>query len=673
MINNFEIKKDVSVINRNKRESERSLSFHIKELSKINKTNNIKGHSHFEFLFNNLLNSKRSQVTIFIILAIIIVVGVVLFFVLRGNLFQVSIPKELEPVYDYYLSCLQGETENAIAVLGTQGGYIETPEFSPGSEYMPFSSQLSFLGIGVPYWYYVSGNGIKNEQIPSKEKMQEQLNDYLKERLNECDFSQFEEQGLIIDFGEAEVSSVINDRSVSLDVTQDLSITNGEITWNKNSHSVSVNSNLGKFYDLATEVYSNNKEKMFLENYGVDILRLYAPVDGSEIGCSPKIWMVDNVREDLIVALENNIPAIKLKGDYYTNADKYFVQDIGEDVDVSVNFMYVRDWPMKMEVWPSEDNMLIAEPVGLQEGMGMLGFCYTPYHFVYDFAFPVMIQLYSGNEMFQFPVVVSIDKNNPREALDVEGLPDVVPELCEHKNTKITVYTYNTNLEPVPANISFKCFDTRCNIGETKSEGADAILSANFPQCANGFIIASAEGYKTKKYQMSTVQEGIADIILDKEYELELEIKKSGASLGSDYSVITFTKNNEIKTVSYPEQKTVKLTEGQYEIKVYVYTDSTINLQGSTTQKCVDVPKSGILGMFGSTEEKCFDLVIPDQVISFAVSGGGIQEYYITESELSENKKLIIDATSFGIPTKVEDVQNNYNSIELNGLNIWFE
>ena len=43
--------------------------------------------------------SKKGQVTIFIILAILIVVGVVIFFVAR-NSFSVSLPQEFEPVYD---------------------------------------------------------------------------------------------------------------------------------------------------------------------------------------------------------------------------------------------------------------------------------------------------------------------------------------------------------------------------------------------------------------------------------------------------------------------------------------------------------------------------------------------------------------------------------------------
>jgi len=620
------------------------------------------------------LKNRKGQLTVFIIIAIVIVAGITIYFLLRGNLFKASVPTELEPAYNYYLSCVQGEAENGISILGSQGGYITQPDFEPGSEYMPFSNQLGFLGRGVPYWYYISGNGVKKEQIPTKEKMQEQLNEYLDEKLSDCDFSQFEERGIIVNFSGAEVKSVIAENSVSLDVNQDLTITNGEVNWNGNSHSISVNSHLGKSYDLAKKIYTNNKDKMFLENYGVDILRLYAPVDGSEIGCAPKIWVVDNVRSDLITALENNIPAIKFKGDYYTKADKYFVQDIGENVDTNVNVMYSGNWPTKLEVWPSEDGMLKADPVGLQEGIGMLGFCYTPYHFVYDFAFPVMIQIYSGSEMFQFPVVVSIDKNKPREALDVEGLPDVVPELCEHKNTEISVYTYNTNLEPVPANISFKCFDTTCRIGETKLSGEDQLLTANFPQCENGYIIASSESYKTKKYLMSTIETGNAMIVLDKKYKLDLEVNRGGTSLGEkEYAVITFTKDSEIQTVAYPEMKTIELTEGQYEIKAYIYTDSQINLKGSSQEKCVDVPKSGVGGFFGMTEKKCFTMDVPDQVVSSAVSGGGKQNYYIGESELQGAKKLTIGAESFGAPTTAEKLQENYNSIEINGMDILFE
>jgi hypothetical protein len=309
---------------------------------------------------------------------------------------------------------------------------------------MPFSSQLGFMGYGIPYWYYVSGNGIVREQVPSEEKMESQLNDFLEERVVNCDFSQFEEQGFEIEFNteEIEVVTDIKENLIEVEVEHDISISFGETSWRGSRHSVEPDSSLGKFYNIASKIYQHHIDTMFLENYGVDILRLYAPVDGVEIGCAPKIWSVDSVRRGLIEALEANIPAIKVEGDYYSlrsPENKYFVNDIGESVDANVKFMYLREWPMKMEVWPSEDGLLRADPVGLQQGLGMLGFCYVPYHHVYDLAFPVLIQVFAGREMFQFPVVVVIDKNKPREAEDAEGLPDVVPELCTHKNSLFSV------------------------------------------------------------------------------------------------------------------------------------------------------------------------------------------------------------------------------------------
>ena len=622
--------------------------------------------------------NKRAQVTIFIIIAIVIVAGILAYFALSGKIGSRALPKELSPAYNYFLSCIQEETQNAVLIMGSQGGYIEVPEFSPGSEYMPFSSQLDFLGTPVPYWYYISGNGVAKEQVPSKEKMETQIEDYLKENIALCNFASFEEQGFGINISEEiEADAKIQDNKVDVTVNMPLSISFGEIFTLQNKHKTSVNSRLGKFYNIAKKIYDKEQQDMFLENYGIDVLRLYAPVDGSEIGCSPKIWLFDDVRKDLMDALAINVPATKVKGDYYTlgkEENKYFIQDLGEKVDVDVNFMYVKNWPLKLEAWPSEEGILKAEPVGLQEGLGMLGFCYVPYHFVYDFAYPVLIQIYDSNEMFQFPVAVVIDKNMPRKALDVEGLPDVIPELCQHKNQEMEVYTYNTNLEPVEAQIKFKCFDTTCSIGATEmNEAGDAYLSALFPECVNGYIVASAEGYKTKKYLASTVESSIADIILDKKYNLSLEVQKQGTSLGNEFAVITFNKDGEVLTLAYPEQKEVSLTEGQYEIKVYVYTTSNINLQGSSSEKCVDVPKSGLLGIFGMTEEKCFTMQVPEQIVSFAVSGGGTQKYYIGESELQDSSKLIINAEGFGVPTKVEDIQINYNSVETSGLDVVFE
>ncbi|MDP2924975.1 MAG: hypothetical protein Q8N99_01240 [Nanoarchaeota archaeon] len=618
---------------------------------------------------------NKSQVSAFIILAIVVVGGVILYLIFKGNIFNPAIPRNFDPIYNYYLSCIDSKTTDAARLLGIGGGYIENPEFSPGSEYMPFSSQLGFLGNGIPYWHYISGNGVVKEQVPKKQDMEYQINNYLSKNMMDCDFEEFYNQGFEIYFGSVKgVYSNIKENSIGVELEQDIEIKYGNDSWIGKKHSREVNSFLGTFYDLAKKIYTTEKDKMFLENYGVDILRLYAPVDGSEISCSPKIWDVNGIRERLMSAIEANTAFIKLKGNYYSlkkEENKYFIQDIGEKVDSNVNFLYQKNWPMKMEIWPSESGILKAEPIGNQQGMGILGFCYVPYHFVYDLAYPVLIQIYYDEEVFQFPVVVYIEKNKPRKGNNAEALPNSVAEICTRRISDAKIYTYNTKLEPVSANINYKCFETTCPLGRTKVIEGTAVLNTKIPQCVNGFIIANEPGYDTKRTIVKSINENNFQLVLDKKYKLKLDVKRLS---DKDYAVITFMKDNKSSTVAYPEMKDVELTEGQYEIKAYVYSNASINLQGTEgTQKCIDAPSSGVLGAFGATEKKCFNMNIPSQLISYAVTGGGKENYYIAESELENSLKIVIEPEIYGNPAKIEDLQSNYNKIDNSNLGISFE
>jgi hypothetical protein len=615
---------------------------------------------------------KKAQVTVFIILAIVIVGLLILFFLFRGSLAFGGPPSDLDPVYNFYLNCIEQETQIAANILGQQGGYIEGPNFSPGSEYMPFSNYLNFVGIPIPYWYYISGNNIVKEQVPTSGSMEEEINKFLEARILECDFSNFANQGFEIIVGrEITVASKIRENKINVNIEHSLEIIKEEQSWTGKRHSKEVDSNLGRFYELAGKIYNDFKDTTFLENYGVDILRLYAPVDGVEIQCNPAVWNVEEVRENLTSALEANIPFTKIKGDYYdlsSQENEYFIHDIGEKVDIPINFMFSRDWPTVMEVWPNDEGILIAEPIGTQEGLGILGFCYVPYHFVYDFGYPVLIQMHTPDEIFQFPVVVYINKNRPREPIPGSNIESNPNELCRYKNTDVKVSTFNNNLQPVEARIQYKCFDEVCRIGSTTLESGEASLTDKFPQCGNGYVIATAEGYETKKEIFSTIQPGSLAIFLDRKYPLEIEIPSS-----DEQAIITFTKEDEVKTIAYPDQKIIELSSGQYEIKMYAYTKSSIRLEGSSKQKCVEVPTSGFGGVLGFTEEKCFNLNIPGQTVDKGISAGGTIDYFISESELEFANKIVITPTRFGKPTQVEDLQINYNRIDVEDLIIDFE
>jgi hypothetical protein len=607
---------------------------------------------------------RLGQVTIFIIIAIIIVASVVLFFVFRNKAGETPEPSiSSDPVYNFFLSCLEEESLTGISVLESQGGYMENPEFEPGSRHMPFSSQLDFLGNPVPYWYYVSANNIQKEQVPTKSGMEEQIANYIESKARNCDFSSYNDQGYEVIQGEPKASAAIKDNEVEINVNMDFTINKGTDSSSFKSHKIVVQSSLGELYDSALKVYDKEQSEMFLENYGVDSLRLYAPVEGVELSCSPLVWNADDVFDDIQEAVEANTLALNVKNDAYF---KVSVDGVG--LDTQIKFLNSRNWVYSYEVNPSDGPVLMSNPVGNQPGFGILGFCYVPYHFVYDIKYPVLVQLQKGEEIFQFPVAVVIMGNKPREALSGSSSGFEVPDICENKNTKAKINVYDNSLRKVDAEIFYECLGTKCLIGET----TNGILDGKLPQCVNGFVIARADGYRETRELYSSVQEGQVEIIMDKTYTKNVDLKLDG-KIYSGSAIIYFVSDKDTKTVVYPGQKTVELGEEQYEIQVYIYKNSSIDIGESVSSQCTDVPRGGVLGIIGLTKKKCFDIKIPAQIISNALVGGGKESYYVLDDELSGSGSIEINAGSLAVPKTIEDLQNNYILFETKGLDVEFK
>ena len=622
---------------------------------------------------------NKAQITIFVIVALIIIAGIVGFVLIKNNFYK-EIPKDIGPIYDYYKSCVAGIVQDGSRILGSQGGYIEQPDFSPGSQYAPFSSHLDFLGSGIPYWYYLSGNGLVKEAVPSKKQMEVQLADYMKEEIEKCNLNSFKGEGFNIEISKASAKAEIKEDKIITRITQKMIFKREDSSFSVTNHVIEIDSKIGKYYNLAKKIYDYQKKNMFLENYSADVLHTYAPVEGVEITCSPKIWSPYEVFDKLKQALEANIQALRINGDYYEDVNPYFIVGKGSDLSVNnmqVNFLYSRDWPSRFEVWPSKNNLMIADPIGTQQGLGVLGFCYAPYKFVYDMYFPVLIQIYNsdGDEIFQFPFAVVIDKNMPREASGVDFI-EVEESICDNSNTNITVSTYDAELNAIGTDLRFKCITDSCRIGRTVIDNSTDVASVSVavPQCANGVIVANADGYKEKKYIISTNVETSADIILTKEYPLLVEVYVDNVKT-NELSVLTVNEINEdstdfIKSVSYPYNKELGLGEGYYKFELKVYKQGTVTVPEITKKQCFETPKTGILGLLGFEEEKCVDITIPSQKVDNLIYAGGYLEQYITEDELESSNIIRIYAESVKTPGSIEDLQEIYDTIEIKKINV---
>lgn len=614
---------------------------------------------------------KKAQVTLFIIIAIVIIaLAVFAFFFLRA---RVAVPSRLQPVESYFAECVDLNVKEAVKIAALQGGYIELPEFEPGSSYMPFSNQLNFLGTSVPYWFYISGNNIAREQKPSLSTIETQFESYLKEAVKECDFSLLEAEGYGVDFlGEPQVDVVVKASAIETTVAWPLTISYGETSARVDERKISTKSNFGSLYNDAIAIYEAEQKNLFLENYSVDVLRLYAPVDGIELSCATKIWQKAKVEQELKSAIEANIAAIKIKGSDYDLArpeHKYFEVDVGRSIAANSYFLYMPSWPSRIEVWPTEDGLMKADPIGTQPGLGvlgMVGLCYVPYHFVYDVYFPVMVQLVRGDELFQFPMIVVIDKNMARNATVAET-SEIIFDICQYKTQTATLFSYDEDSRPIEASIYFKCFNQVCPLGETKIQEGKAKLEAMLPRCYNGFIIAKASGYRDAKIQFTTTEPFASNIFLAPVRELEIEMPnlKQG-----EYALITFTSAQYGASVYYPEQKRINLSEGNYNVSVFVFKESLITIGAQKAEECIKMPASGIAGIFGAMQEQCYDLEVPQQSLTNVLFGGGKAQWFVTEQDLRGKTKISIAAETFAIPKDITGLTDIYGLVDASLVNI---
>jgi len=188
--------------------------------------------------------NKRAQVTIFIILAIVVVAGVGIYFAVSGNLNKSkSSSLDTRQIESFVQSCIEEVGEDAIYEIGQNGGYVFAPELSTFS--------------GVPYYFY---NGRK--YMPLKEKVEESISDYVEQSLFLClnNFQDFLEYNISQE--EVFCETIFNEDSVIFDIKYPLTISKGsEIQKIENFENIKVYSSFGLVYYSIENIIEDLEEK----------------------------------------------------------------------------------------------------------------------------------------------------------------------------------------------------------------------------------------------------------------------------------------------------------------------------------------------------------------------------------------------------------------------------
>jgi len=185
---------------------------------KINKKTN----SRSDILFNNnLVMPKRSQVTIFIILALILVVGIVLIFVLIKKP-EIQIEDVKNP-QAYIESCTHDAVEEAIDILSEQGGDI-----SPKGSTMFRGKNITYLCYNANYYAPCI-----NQRPLLIEHIQDEITNYITPKVENCFQSlkkELEKKNYIVEIGEMELKTELQTEQVSVNINRDFKMSNRDTT-----------------------------------------------------------------------------------------------------------------------------------------------------------------------------------------------------------------------------------------------------------------------------------------------------------------------------------------------------------------------------------------------------------------------------------------------------------
>jgi len=209
------------------------------------KIKNKKGNSRSETVkLKNIFSvSKRSQVTVFVILAIGIVIVLLLLFLGRDRI--TTLIKGQSPL-EQIKECAGDYTQEAVDILSSQGGSLE-PEF-----------YYLYQGNKIEYLCYTSENYKQcvMQKPLIKQSIEKEIEGYIEPKIKSCMNSvksDLEKNGYLVNIGDVDVDVEIVPENVLINIQSDLSMTKGT-TESYKSIKTDLSSNLYEFVMIASSI-----------------------------------------------------------------------------------------------------------------------------------------------------------------------------------------------------------------------------------------------------------------------------------------------------------------------------------------------------------------------------------------------------------------------------------
>ena len=368
------------------------------------------------------MNGKRAQITIFIIVGIVLLIGVSIFLMLRESsiteVFEQDsqrvvterVSAEFRPVQDFITSCLRDVAVDGIRRAGRHGGYVYQEELVAFRN-NPTSSAANSIyfwprnqDYKVAYWWHMASEDSclqtntckfstkKPDLTGTYNSIEKQLERFIENEISSClnDFSTLKEHGFDFDAGDniiADVTIASDDVFVELKMPVSASKDNREqsLTF----YTTRLDVELAKMYELATLIYDYQARNAIFETQLIELISLYSGTTRDSLlppfydpfvtrlgGDARTLWTRTEIKSTLMSILASYIPMVSLyesrdftprayEDDYDTSIFSAMIFSVDNDeldLRYDVAFDYKSWWDMYLRVGRSE----IIEPESME-------------------------------------------------------------------------------------------------------------------------------------------------------------------------------------------------------------------------------------------------------------------------------------------------------------------
>lgn len=229
---------------------------------------------------------KRGQITIFVIIALLLVAGILLFFLLQRRP-TVTSPEFTDP-QKFIDSCMKDSVGEALNIMMPQGGYL-----SPRNYKLYEDNKVAYLCYTSKYY-----EACTNQEPLYIKHLEEEINSYVKPKVEECFFQlkqDLEKRNYVLEERGLETAVALEPKRVKLTAKKYFKLSKGNEVQEFDEFSSSLSTPLYDLALVAQEIASQEARFCDFEYLGYMILHKEFDIDKKAVGgaeTASKIYII---------------------------------------------------------------------------------------------------------------------------------------------------------------------------------------------------------------------------------------------------------------------------------------------------------------------------------------------------------------------------------------------